>query len=498
MASTYTTRIGLEKQGDGENANTWGLKLNSNVIDLVDEAIAGYETIDLSSGAVSLTDTDGVPNQARNFGLKFTGALTADTTVTIPAKEKIYYIFNDTTENYTIYIKPAGGTAVSVVEAGRSMIAATDGSNINLLESVDPNIYATKVDVQAVSATMATSIANVSATLESRIATVSSTMATSINNSNTAIASLSATVATSINNSNIAIAANTSSIAVVSSTMATSISNTNSRIAATSAALVSSINNRVAKAGDTMTGMLNIGATPVVSVTSTSMLNVFTSSVWGLDLQSTTTQVVQEFSTGVSASGPKYSGLIAQQLGTLTYSANAGSNPAVSATHQFFANGAGSVKIGSTGIDVSGTVSATNFDGGGSNITNLNAANIDTGVLPAARLSGDYAVNNTGTLGGFSASDFLRVTAESLGTNGYVTLSNGLIIQWGRKSLTSTGGETLTWNIPFPTACFMALGVNSTAANAASNITDGTLGTTAWTGIDTGSNGTYHWIAIGR
>jgi len=221
MASTYTTRIGLEKQGDGENANTWGLKLNSNVIDLVDEAIAGYETIDLSSGAVTLTDTNGVPNQARNFGLKFTGALTADTTVTIPAKEKIYYIFNDTTENYTIYIKPAGGTVVSVVEAGRSMIAATDGSNINLLESVDPNIYATKVEVQAVSATMATSI----------------------NNSNVARASLSATMATSINNSNVAIAANTSIIAVVSSTMATSISNTNSRIAATSLALATSISN---------------------------------------------------------------------------------------------------------------------------------------------------------------------------------------------------------------------------------------------------------------
>jgi len=221
MASTYTTRIGLEKQGDGENANTWGLKLNSNVIDLVDEAIAGYETIDLSSGAVTLTDTNGVPNQARNFGLKFTGALTADTTVTIPAKEKIYYIFNDTTENYTIYIKPAGGTAVSVVEAGRSMLAATDGSNINLLESVDPNIYATKVEVQAVSATMATSI----------------------NNSNVARASLSATMATSINNSNVAIAANTSIIAVVSSTMATSISNTNSRIAATSLALATSISN---------------------------------------------------------------------------------------------------------------------------------------------------------------------------------------------------------------------------------------------------------------
>ena len=49
MASTYTTRIGLEKQGDGENPNTWGLRLNQNVIDLIDEGIAGYEEVVLSA-----------------------------------------------------------------------------------------------------------------------------------------------------------------------------------------------------------------------------------------------------------------------------------------------------------------------------------------------------------------------------------------------------------------------------------------------------------------
>ena len=80
MASTYTTRVGLEKQGDGENANTWGLVLNTNVIDLVDEAVAGYETISLAGGGLTLTDDDGTSNQARNFGLKFNGALSSSIT----------------------------------------------------------------------------------------------------------------------------------------------------------------------------------------------------------------------------------------------------------------------------------------------------------------------------------------------------------------------------------------------------------------------------------
>ena len=98
MASTYTTRIRLEKQGDGENANSWGLRLNQNVIDLVDEAVAGYKTIDVTGAtSISLTTGNGTDDEARNFGLNFVGTLTADCTVNIPAVEKIYFVNNKTT-----------------------------------------------------------------------------------------------------------------------------------------------------------------------------------------------------------------------------------------------------------------------------------------------------------------------------------------------------------------------------------------------------------------
>ena len=49
MASTYTNRLGLEKQTDGENPNSWGAILNTNVIDLLDDAIAGYTIVSVSS-----------------------------------------------------------------------------------------------------------------------------------------------------------------------------------------------------------------------------------------------------------------------------------------------------------------------------------------------------------------------------------------------------------------------------------------------------------------
>ena len=131
MASTYTSRIRLEKQGDGENPNAWGLILNQNVIDLVDEAVGGYEVVSVSSVAVSLTTVNGSTDQARNLGLKFAGTLTTNVTVTFPAQEKIYFVNNSTSGDYKIFLKPTGGTAVTATSQGTSTVIATDGSTIN-------------------------------------------------------------------------------------------------------------------------------------------------------------------------------------------------------------------------------------------------------------------------------------------------------------------------------------------------------------------------------
>ena len=53
MASTFTTRLRLEKQATGENANTWGDKTNTN-LNLVQQAIAGFQAIDVASADVTL------------------------------------------------------------------------------------------------------------------------------------------------------------------------------------------------------------------------------------------------------------------------------------------------------------------------------------------------------------------------------------------------------------------------------------------------------------
>ena len=102
MASTYTTRIRLNKQGTGDNDSTWGTVLNDEVIDLTDFAIAGYTTISLAGGDVSLTANDGTADEARSAMLELTGTLTGDTGVYLPSGiSKSYIVKNNTSGAFT-------------------------------------------------------------------------------------------------------------------------------------------------------------------------------------------------------------------------------------------------------------------------------------------------------------------------------------------------------------------------------------------------------------
>ena len=132
MASSFTTRIRLEKQGDGENANTWGTRLNQNVIDMVDEAVAGYESVEVSGQAsITLTANNGTADQSRNFALRFTGNLAAPCTVVAPNAEKVYFISNETSGGHSVVIK--AGSAKTTVTKGNPALIATDGTNISKL-----------------------------------------------------------------------------------------------------------------------------------------------------------------------------------------------------------------------------------------------------------------------------------------------------------------------------------------------------------------------------
>lgn len=129
MASTYTDRLRLEKQGNGENPNSWGTILNQNVIDLIDDAIAGYAVVSVSGVPLTLSETNGAPDQSRNASLEVAGTLTANVTITIPSEEKQYFIRNIATGAFSVIVKTAGGTALTL-EPNQNILAVCDGTNI--------------------------------------------------------------------------------------------------------------------------------------------------------------------------------------------------------------------------------------------------------------------------------------------------------------------------------------------------------------------------------
>ena len=160
MASTYTTRLRLEKQGDGENPNSWGLRLNQNVIDLVDQAVGGYAVVSVSSVEVTLTEVDGATDQSRNASLEFAGTLTADVTVLVPEVEKLYFIRENTTGSFGIKLKTNTGSVISLQQS-TNILVACDGSELYKLEvptSVSAftinTLTATSIDTSVVNASL--------------------------------------------------------------------------------------------------------------------------------------------------------------------------------------------------------------------------------------------------------------------------------------------------------------------------------------------------------
>jgi len=132
MASNYSADLKLELMTTGENAGTWGDKTNTN-LNLVQQAIAGYEQVTLSSGGtLALAMTNATLSNARNMVIKFaTASIAASTICTIPDSIEKFYIFDATglTNPANLTIKTASGTGFTL-DAAKIYAAYSDGTNL--------------------------------------------------------------------------------------------------------------------------------------------------------------------------------------------------------------------------------------------------------------------------------------------------------------------------------------------------------------------------------
>jgi len=126
----YTTNLGLALPTTGDLAGLWGYTVNDSITSLLDSAIAGTTTLSTDADT-TLTDTDGVANQARGAVLNWTATGTTTRYINAPKRSKVYVVFNNTGGTQSIVVRggPTSPTTGVTILAGDQAIVAWNGSD---------------------------------------------------------------------------------------------------------------------------------------------------------------------------------------------------------------------------------------------------------------------------------------------------------------------------------------------------------------------------------
>jgi hypothetical protein len=141
MPSTYSTNLKVELIATGEQSGTWGDTTNTNLGTLLEEAIVGFTTQAVTDGAATvLTIPNGSSSVGRNYVIELTGSLSANREVQVPAVDKPYIFFNNTTGGFSVTVKVAGGTGVVVANGKKAIVYA---NSVDVIEVVNAAVTET-------------------------------------------------------------------------------------------------------------------------------------------------------------------------------------------------------------------------------------------------------------------------------------------------------------------------------------------------------------------
>jgi hypothetical protein len=215
MASTYSTSLKLTLIGDGDQAGIWGQTTNTNLGTLLEQAITGVVSINMADANYTLTNFNGVTDEARNAVIVATGTNNAVRDLIPPVVEKLYTVVNNTTGGYDIRVIGVSGTGVNIPNGvtalvycnGTNFYSGLSGTSGNF--SVNGNLLA--VNVTGATNVIATSYllgnnATITNTLTSANVSATSLYATTSNATtfNGTTANVTTVNATTVNATNVA------------------------------------------------------------------------------------------------------------------------------------------------------------------------------------------------------------------------------------------------------------------------------------------------------
>jgi hypothetical protein len=167
MPSTFSPSLRIELIGDGEQDGIWGQTTNNNLGTLLEQAITGITTVDVTSGNATLTSYNGTLDEARSAVLIVNGSNAVTRNITIPNEPKTYIVTNNTSQN--VGIKTVSGAAFTCSATTQTTLYCDGNDNVygaSILTS--PPTYETFVnplitgirEATTVSATAATGTIN--------------------------------------------------------------------------------------------------------------------------------------------------------------------------------------------------------------------------------------------------------------------------------------------------------------------------------------------------
>jgi hypothetical protein len=144
MSSTYSNSLRAELIGSGDQAGAWGTTTNGNLSNVFDVAIAGYQTVSVTSASQALTYLNGPTttaalNQSVYAILRFTTTTAAVFSVYAPPVSKQYIVWNNSGYAMTIY----NSTVIGNTTAAGTGITVADGDQI-MVWSNGTNFYELK------------------------------------------------------------------------------------------------------------------------------------------------------------------------------------------------------------------------------------------------------------------------------------------------------------------------------------------------------------------
>ena len=155
MSSQYTTSLKIQEIGNGEQSGIWGSTTNTNW-QLIEQAVAGVQTITMANNNYTLSNLNGLSDEARNMVLVVTGTNNTTYQVIAPLVPKMYVVTNNTTGGNSITIGASTGSVITIpngvtaqvyCDGSTGFYSAQTGSAGNFLINGNLSVTGNLVDV---------------------------------------------------------------------------------------------------------------------------------------------------------------------------------------------------------------------------------------------------------------------------------------------------------------------------------------------------------------